>query len=61
MAVFKNMDCDFCGKVHPYISSNSFGVYCPDCLKIMIGECEDSINEIVEAEENDNAQYNITF
>jgi len=55
MAVFKNMDCDFCGKVHPYVSSNSFGVYCPDCLKIMIEECEDSINEIVEAEENDNA------
>lgn len=54
MAVYKDTDCDFCGKVHPYISSNSFGVYCLDCLKIMIGEYEDSINEIIEAEENEN-------
>jgi hypothetical protein len=54
MAVYKNTDCDFCGKVHPYISSNSFGVYCLDCLKIMISECTYSIDEIIEAEENDN-------
>jgi hypothetical protein len=53
MAVCKDTDCDFCGKVHPYISSNSFGVYCKDCLKIMIGECEDSIAEIEDIEGDD--------
>ena len=54
MAVFKDVDCEFCGKVHPYVSSNSFGVYCPECLRIMIAECTDSIDEIIEAEENEN-------
>ncbi len=57
MAVFKDMDCDFCGKVHPYISSNSFGVYCKDCLKIMIEECEDSIAEIEDKEGDDTNEY----
>lgn len=53
MSVYRNCDCDFCGKVVPYVSSNSFGVYCPDCLRIMIDECTDSIDEIIEAEENE--------
>ena len=54
MAVYKDVDCDFCGKVVPYVSSNSFGVYCKDCLKLMIGECEDSIAEIDFEESEDN-------
>lgn len=53
MSVYRDCECDFCGKVVPYVSSNSFGVYCLDCLRIMIGECTDSIDEIIEAEENE--------
>ena len=54
MSVYKDVDCDFCGSVVPYVSSNSFGVYCKDCLKIMIAECEDSITEIEFEESEDN-------
>ena len=54
MAVFKDMHCEFCGKVHSYVSSNSLGIYCPECLRIMIAECTDSIDEIIEAEEKEN-------
>ena len=54
MSVFKGMACEFCGKTHPYVSSNSLGIYCPECLRIMITECTDSIDEIIEAEENEN-------
>ena len=53
MAVYKDEECEFCGKVVPYVSSNSFGVYCKGCLKIMIEECEDSIAEIEIEEGND--------
>ena len=54
MSVYRDCDCDFFGKVVPYVSSNSFGIYCPDCLRIIIEECEESINEIIEVEENEN-------
>ena len=60
MAVFKDMACEFCGKTHPYVSSNALGIYCPDCLRIIIAECENSIDEIMEAKEIEWANQKIT-
>lgn len=36
MSIYRDCDCDFCGKVVPYVLSNSFGVYCLDGPKVRL-------------------------
>ena len=43
-------DCDFCGQVK-WIKGTPHGCYCTDCMRIMIDEFTEAIEDIEKQEE----------
>jgi len=40
------MKCEFCGKNKNKASTTFFGQYCKECIKIVIEQCEEALEEI---------------
>lgn len=50
MAVLKNAECEFCGKVKKWVASNTFhGFYCMDCIRLNRKEDAECLREIQES------------
>lgn len=47
-------NCDFCGQIK-WIKGTPHGCYCADCMRIMIDEFTEAIEDIEEQEEERNS------
>ena len=55
MAILRNAQCDHCGKVKKVISAGSIYTtgFCKECLELVIEDCENAIEEINDALEEE--------
>ena len=55
MAILKNDRCAFCGKIKSVISAGSIHTsgFCKECLELVIEDCENAIEEINDALEEE--------
>ena len=55
MAILRNDRCDFCGKIKSVISTGSVHTsgFCKECLELVIEDCENAIEEINDALEEE--------
>ena len=52
MGLMYNTKCDSCGEIKPIISSGTVYTtgFCKECLKLVIEDCQEAIDEIEESE-----------
>ena len=50
MGLIYNAECDLCGEIKPIISAGTVHTtgFCKECLKLVIEDCQEAIEEIEE-------------
>jgi phage FluMu protein Com len=58
-SVLKNSECEFCGKIRKWVSSNEFhGHYCPECIRLNRKSDAECLREIKRARQKANREGN---